>query len=167
MQSELNRWLLPLEYYMGPIITANAALPFEDELARSAIILLCLRVLRVAIFEEFPKKKSSLWKRRYPIRLSAAERRRLREQGEPEKSLRYGLGIGDSFAEYAMFWLPANGDLIQWNPLQIHPRRQRQTAFVANRVQARFWHRSRQVSASAEAICCEYAALPVAIRRLV
>lgn len=152
MRSELNRWLLPLEYYMGPTIAAKVALPLEDELARSAIILLCLRVLRIAIFESFPARKSSLWKRRYPVRLQAAERRRIYEQGKAEKSLRYGLGIGDSFTEHAMFWLPTEDNLVQWNPLRLHPRRQRQTAFVANRVQAHFWHQSRQLSASTEAI---------------
>jgi hypothetical protein len=60
MRSELNRWLLPLEHYIGPIITVKVTLPLKEELTRSAIIILYLRVLRIAIFKSFPEKKSSL-----------------------------------------------------------------------------------------------------------
>lgn len=150
MRTELDRWLLPLEHYVGQSLVAKVALPLEDELARSAISILCLRVLRIAIFEAFPEDKSSLWKKEYRRPLTAKEKRRYAEDEVPEKLRRYGLGMQDSLAQHGLFWL--SDDLFQWHPLRLHRHRQNRTAFISNAVQSHSWRSSRQPGASLDAI---------------
>jgi hypothetical protein len=57
IRSEINRWLLPLEYYVSKVAAHPAAPPSLDiELEHAAVVLICIRVLRMGYFMSFPQE---------------------------------------------------------------------------------------------------------------
>ena len=136
--TELNRWLLPLEYLIQTRPTASDEPGFlSDELRHSTSILALLRLLHRGVFESFPAGSSALWKRSYhvPGRADAGQ--------EVPEYRRHGLGVEEALGAWGCVWLDHR--LFDGHGLSFRPTVLAAIAFNRNRLEDRLSTRDRPI----------------------